>query len=161
MSEDKLDWHNGEKEPEGFNNREGKSGKEWPESWRTYVRNESVQKDLRYVAETVEHLFRVQLDNFIRSNDKLWVDFCKMKTDVWGNPTNLLDVTGAGYDSNAQRCYATKDSVIPVPEEHFRFSPRLVEMAISLYQKKINYNFSQFGQLAMKRLRSFVSFERT
>ena len=98
----------------------------------------------------------IYLDKFIRKNPCLWGDFCEMDPFQ----PNKLSLDRKGYEED-EPVPAISKTAKPRPELHFKFSTRIMLIAIDLYKREIaDFQYkSEFARLALKSLESFV--ERT
>lgn len=92
----------------------------WTEEILKYKRDAAIQSDLEYISEAVYDLYRRHLDNIVRSNDKLWGDFCRKQVDTEGIPSGLLELNVAQRVTLENRlscflCFGLCSSV-----DHFR-----------------------------------------
>eukprot|EP00435_Cladocopium_sp_Y103_P034633 s133_g9.t1 len=159
----KSDWLRDLVEPVGYQDRHDIDATLWSENFRMYRRDELIQADLEWLQEAVFDFYQRHLDNLIRSNERLWGDFCKRNEDEHGNTEdeegNSLGLEMApppgGFLPNKEY-KLNKFNIVPFPEKHFSFSTKMMLLAIQLYQERADHQFHPFTQFAYEKLESYV-----
>eukprot|EP00435_Cladocopium_sp_Y103_P052220 s573_g16.t1 len=128
-----------------------------------YRRDELIQSDFEWLMEAVFDFYQRDLDNLIRSNERLWGDFCMRREDEngktedeEGNTLGLEMVPPPGGFLPDKEYKLSKHNIIPFPEKHFSFSTKMMLLAIQLYKERSDYQFHPFTQFAFDKLESYV-----
>eukprot|EP00435_Cladocopium_sp_Y103_P025855 s3266_g6.t1 len=162
-----CDWMRDLVEPIGYEDRHNIDATLWSENFRMYRRDELIQADLEWLIEAAYDFYQRHLDNLIRSNERLWGDFCKRNEDEHGNTEDAEGNTlglemvppVGGFQPNVEY-KRIKHNIIPLPEKHFSFSTKMMLLAIQLYRDRSDYQFHPFTQLAYEKLESYVKSKR-